>query len=186
MAAIPMFNLPVLNTQYEKIQPMPTSNWMTALGQGLETVGEAGKNVADAKRIQETNKKRKELEAMLNSAKTDKERLDILNRKLEELEAELSVAENERNATIESAQTSMEGYSPRVSIDADKAQNQMQGYKPEQQYNPKQQYESRMQMIGAFGGMSKYPGQAPEAPEETMTPINTSGFTPMVFPQLRG
>lgn len=175
MAAIPMFNLPVLNTQYEKIQPIPTSNWMTALGQGLETVGEAGKNVADAKRIQEMNKKKKELEAMLNSAKNDDEKLAELQKKLDDLTAELTLAENERNATIESAQTSMEGYKP---------QSSMQGYNPEQQYNSRSPDESRMQMMEAFGGMSRYPGQAPE---ETMSKeINTFGFTPMVLPQLRG
>src|SRR5574343_589995 len=165
MAAIPMFNLPVLNTQYEKIQPIPTSNWMTALGQGLETVGEAGKNVADAKRLQE----------MLNSAKDDDEKLAELQKKLDDLTAELTRAENERNATIESAQTSMEGYKP---------QSSMQGYNPEQQYNSRSPDESRMQMMEAFGGMSRYPGQAPE---ETMSKeINTFGFTPMVLPQLRG
>lgn len=174
MAAIPMFNLPVLSTQYEKIQPIPTSNWMTALGQGLETVGEVGKNVADAKRIQEMNKKKKELEAMLNSAKNDDEKLAELQKKLDDLTAELTLAENERTATIESAQASMEGYKP---------QSSMQGYNPEQQYNSRSPDESRMQMMEAFGGMSRYPGQAPE---ETMSPINTFGFTPMVLPQLRG
>ena len=94
MAAIPMFNLPVLSTQYEKIQPIPTSNWMTALGQGLEAVGEPRKNVADAKRIQEMNKKKKDLEAMLNSAKNDDEKLAELQKKLDDLKAELMLAEN--------------------------------------------------------------------------------------------
>ena len=164
MAAIPMFNLPVLSTQYEKIQPMPTSNWMTALGQGLETVGEAGKNVADAKRIQEMNKKKKDLEAMLNSAKNDDEKLAELQKKLDDLNAELSVAEK-TEASIDAA-------------------NQMKGYNPEQSIQPSRSPdESRMQMMEAFGGMSRYPGQAPEA---TMSPINTFGFTPMALPQLRG
>lgn len=173
MAAIPMFNLPTLNTQYEKIQQMPTSNWMTALGQGLETVGEVGQNVADAKRIQEMNKKKKELEAMLNSGKNDDEKLAELQKKFDDLTAELTLAKNERAATIESAQASMQGYKPRSS---------MQGYKPEQLYNSRSPDESRMQMMEAFGSMTpNVTGY-----EETMSPLNTNGFTPMVLPQLRG
>ena len=181
MAAIPMFNLPVLSTQYEKIQPIPTSNWMTALGQGLETVGEVGKNVADAKRIQEMNKKKKELEAMLNSAKNDDAKLEELQKKLDDLKAELMLAEK-NEASIDAA-NQMQGYTPNDQAASNNASNQMQGYNPEQLYNSRSPDESRMQMMEAFGGMSRYPGQAPE---ETYTPINTFGFTSMALPQLRG
>ena len=101
------FSLPVLNTQYETVQKIPTSNWMTALNAGLQGVGELGQGAAEAKKIQEAEQKRKDLEAMLLKGKTDKSELDELRRMQEELMWELKLAYDPNSVKAEPLQSNM-------------------------------------------------------------------------------
>lgn len=101
------FSLPVLNTQYETVQKIPTSNWMTALNAGLQGVGELGQGAAEAKKIQEDKQKRKDLEAMLLKGKTDKSELDELKRMKEELMWELKLAYDPNSVKAEPLQSNM-------------------------------------------------------------------------------
>ena len=101
------FSLPVLNTQYETVQKIPTSNWMTALNAGLQGVGELGQGAAEAKKIQEAEQKRKDLEAMLLKGKTDKSELDELKRMKEELMWELKLAYDPNSVKAEPLQSNM-------------------------------------------------------------------------------
>lgn len=168
--AIPMFNLPILSTNYETIQPMPSSNWMTALTKGFNTVGKIGKDVGEAKDIQKKREKAAQLEAMLNSAKDDETKLAEINAKLKELNAELEQTKSQREIDIASAEQSMQGYRP------------LQNQTPIEAQPSRSPDINRMQMMEAFGGMTpNVTGY-----EETMSPLNTNGFTPMVLPQLRG
>lgn len=115
------FSLPVLNTQYETVQKIPTSNWMTALGQGADMVSKAAGQYKDYKDFQEEERKKKEaeqkrkdLEAMLLKGKTDKSELDEklaeLQKKLDELIIEKTEAEK-TDASI-NATNQMQGYTP--------------------------------------------------------------------------
>ena len=155
------FSLPVLNTQYETVQKIPTSNWMTALNAGLQGVGELGQGAAEAKKIQEEKQKRKDLEAMLLKGKTDKSELDELLRMKDELSAELVDAERQDYLTTEANKAEpMAGDAVPSSVALTKLPN-LEGFSPNV-----------------------------TEPQETVTPINTSGFnfgfTPRTLPQLRG
>ena len=108
------FSLPVLNTQYETVQKIPTSNWMTALGQGADMVSKAAGQYKDYKDFQEEERKKKEaeqkrkdLEAMLLKGKTDKSELDELRRMQEELMWELKLAYDPNSVKAEPLQSNM-------------------------------------------------------------------------------
>lgn len=162
------FSLPILNTQYETVQKIPTSNWMTALGQGADMVSKAAGQYKDYKDFQEEERKKKEaeqkrkdLEAMLLKGKTDKSELDELLRMKEELSAELVDAERQDYLTTEANKAEpMAGDAVPSSVALTKLPN-LEGFSPNV-----------------------------TEPQETVTPINTSGFnfgfTPRTLPQLRG
>ena len=195
------FSLPVLNTQYETVQKIPTSNWMTALGQGADMVSKAAGQYKDYKDFQEEERKKKEaeqkrkdLEAMLLKGKTDKSELDEklaeLQKKLDELIIEKTEAEK-TDASI-NATNQMQGYVPGDQAASINATNQMQGYAPiaEQPTRLPDLGKLQSNMIPsqtAIAETSAAPINIPEfgfkLPSLETTPTPQTGF---MLPQLRG
>lgn len=105
--AIPMFNLPTLNTQYETIQKTPTSNWMTAIGTGLKGVSELASGAAEAREITNKNALKREREELLRKIGTamNSEDIAVIDAEIAELDKLINSQGNIEAPTEQPAMT---------------------------------------------------------------------------------